>query len=115
LPERGRRVSREARTPERSHSLDNNKGSTSSQDSTRACAGSDNGESKNMNLMVNGVPVGFTEESVSGKHITIRAGDTGRVQLYIDGNRRPKQYLMRGSSYSRDQTAYSDPGESTKR
>jgi hypothetical protein len=190
LPDYGRRVSRETRRPERSHSLHESKGSTTYRDSARGAqiavensrrrrqkeyhyddyddddgdvgstgtaggledrereveryqaqksgrtntmpasaealltkgaigAGSDNGsqksrstgsrgsgsggESKNMNLMVNGLTIGFTEESVAGKNISIRAGDTGRVQLSIAGDRKPKQYIMSGSSYS-DQT-----------
>ncbi|KAJ5160867.1 uncharacterized protein N7482_007871 [Penicillium canariense] len=178
LPDYGRRVSREARMPERSHSLRDSKRSNSYHDSARGAqiavensrrrrtqqyyyddggstdtggledrerevehyqaqqsgrmstlpasaealltksatvAGSDNGsaksrsnssrgsgsgESKNMNLTVNGLTIGFTEESVAGKNISIRAGDTGRVQLSIAGERRPKQYLTGGSSYS---------------
>ena len=55
-------------------------------------SGTGNGESKNTSVTVNGVTIGFTEESVDGKNISIRAVDTGRVQLSIAGDRRPKQY-----------------------
>jgi hypothetical protein len=81
-------------------------GSQKSRSNSSRGSGSGNGESKNMNLMVNGLTIGFTEDSVAGKNISIRAGDTGRVQLSIAGDRRPKQYLMSGSSYS-DQTGRS--------
>lgn len=69
-------------------------------------SGSGNAESKNMNLTVNGLTIGFSEESVAGQNISICAGKTGRVKLQIAGERRPKQYLMNGSSYS-DQTGRS--------
>ncbi|KAF3386970.1 hypothetical protein F1880_001634 [Penicillium rolfsii] len=78
-------------------------GSQKSRSTGSRGSGSGNGDSKNMNLMVNGLTIGFTEESVAGKNISIRAGDTGRVQLSIAGDRKPKQYIMSGSSYS-DQT-----------
>jgi hypothetical protein len=81
-------------------------GSQKSRSNSSRGSGSGNGESKNMNLMVNGLTIGFTEESVAGKNISIRAGDTGRVQLSIAGDRAPKQYHVSGSSYS-DQTGRS--------
>ncbi|KAJ5489722.1 hypothetical protein N7539_004612 [Penicillium diatomitis] len=76
-------------------------------------SGSGNGDGKNMNLLVNGLTIGFTEESVAGKNIKIQAGDTGRVQLSIAGERRPKQYHGTGSSYS-DQTGRSARREPTE-
>lgn len=80
--------------------------SQKSRSNSSHASGSGNGESRNMNLTVNGLTIGFSEESVAGQNISIRAGKTGRVQLQIAGERRPKQYLMSGSSYS-DQTGRS--------
>lgn len=81
-------------------------GSQKSRSNSSHGSGSGNGENKNMNLTVNGLTIGFSEESVAGQNISIRAGKTGRVQLSIAGERRPKQYLGSGSSYS-DQTGRS--------
>ncbi|EPS31725.1 hypothetical protein PDE_06682 [Penicillium oxalicum 114-2] len=92
-------------------------GSQKSRSNSSRGSGSGSGEGKNMNLLVNGLTIGFTEESVAGKNIKIQAGDTGRVQLSIAGERRPKQYHAAGSSYS-DQTGRSvrrEPDEVPRR
>ncbi|KAJ5083919.1 hypothetical protein NUU61_008498 [Penicillium alfredii] len=56
-------------------------------------------EDKNMTLMMNGMTIGFTQESVAGKSINIRTGDTGAVRFSIEGSRQPKNYLT-GPNYS---------------
>ncbi|KAJ5142336.1 hypothetical protein N7526_003331 [Penicillium atrosanguineum] len=66
------------------------------------------GESKNINLEVNGMTIGFTEQGIAGKSINIRTGDSGGVHLNIAGGRKAQQYLTGGSSYS-GYTGGSDP------
>ena len=57
-------------------------------------------EKKNMTLIMNGMTIGFGEESLAGKSISIRTGDQGAMQFNItDGTKRPKPYVQ-GSSYS---------------
>lgn len=53
-------------------------------------------EDKNIVMTMNGVTMSFTQESVGGKRINVRTGDTGAVELNIAGMR-PKKYLTEGS------------------
>lgn len=53
-------------------------------------------DDKNIVMTMNGVTMSFTQESVGGKRISVRTGDTGAVELNIAG-KRPKKYLTEGS------------------
>lgn len=55
-------------------------------------------DDKNITMTMNGVTMSFTQESVGGKRINVRTGDTGAVELNIAG-KRPKKYIT-GSSRS---------------
>jgi hypothetical protein len=50
-------------------------------------------------MTMNGVTMSFTQKSVGGKRISVRTGDTGAVELNIEG-KRPKKYLTGGSDYT---------------
>ncbi|KAL4803430.1 hypothetical protein BDV18DRAFT_40959 [Aspergillus unguis] len=50
-------------------------------------------------MTLNGVTMSFTQESVGGKRISVRSGQTGAVELNIEG-KRPKKYLTGGSEYT---------------
>ncbi|KAE8354913.1 hypothetical protein BDV28DRAFT_146617 [Aspergillus coremiiformis] len=56
-------------------------------------------ENNNIVMMMNGVTMSFTQQSVGGKMISVRAGDTGALELNIEG-KRPKKYLTNGSDYT---------------
>ncbi|KAL4933296.1 uncharacterized protein BDV17DRAFT_279073 [Aspergillus undulatus] len=51
-------------------------------------------------MTINGVTMSFTQESVGGKRINMRTGQTGAVELNIEGGKRPKKYLANGSDYT---------------
>lgn len=53
----------------------------------------------NIIMTMNGVTMSFTQESVGGKRINVRTGQTGAVELNIEG-KRPKKYLTGGSEYT---------------
>ncbi|KAL4955223.1 hypothetical protein BDW69DRAFT_193426 [Aspergillus filifer] len=44
-------------------------------------------------MTINGVTMSFTQESVGGKRINMRTGQTGAVELNIEGGKRSKKYL----------------------
>ncbi|KAJ5777571.1 hypothetical protein N7520_000817 [Penicillium odoratum] len=69
--------------------------------SSRGSATKTEKENQPMTLTMNGMTIGFAEESLAGKSISIRTGDAGAMQFNItDGTtRRPKAYVQ-GSSYS---------------
>ncbi|KAL5333246.1 hypothetical protein BJX70DRAFT_73429 [Aspergillus crustosus] len=54
----------------------------------------------NIIMTMNGVTMSFTQESVGGKRISVRTGQTGAVELNIEGGKRPKKYLTGGSEYT---------------
>ena len=56
-------------------------------------------EDNNIYMTMNGVTMSFTQESVGGKRISVRAGETGALELNIEG-KRPKKYLTGGSDYT---------------
>lgn len=56
-------------------------------------------ENKNIVMTMNGVTMSFSQESVGGKKISLRTGDTGALELNIGGNK-PKKYLTSGSEYA---------------
>lgn len=75
--------------------------------SSRGSGSGSKAEDKNMTLIMNGMTIGFAEESLMGKSISIRTGDAGAMHLNIaDGTpaaaaaKRPKNYITGGSSYS---------------
>lgn len=71
--------------------------------SSRGSGGASKLAEQQMTLMMNGMTIGFHEESLKGKSISIRTGDEGAASLNItDGSSkpRPKKYLPAGSSYS---------------
>ncbi|KAL4939638.1 hypothetical protein BDV06DRAFT_33858 [Aspergillus oleicola] len=51
-------------------------------------------------MTINGVTMSFTQESVGGKRINMRTGQTGAVELNIEGGKRSKKYLTGGSDYT---------------
>ena len=53
----------------------------------------------NIVMTLNGVTMNFTQESLGGKRISVRSGQTGAVELNIEG-KRPKKYLTGGSEYT---------------
>lgn len=53
-------------------------------------------DDKNIVMSMNGVTMSFTQESVGGKRINVRTGDTGAVEFNIAG-KRPKKYLTGGT------------------
>ncbi|RDW76764.1 uncharacterized protein DSM5745_06756 [Aspergillus mulundensis] len=53
----------------------------------------------NIVMTLNGVTMNFTQESLGGKRISVRSGNTGAVELNIEG-KRPKKYLTGGSEYT---------------
>lgn len=62
-------------------------------------AGTKPEEDNNIVMTMNGVTMSFTQESVGGKKISVRAGETGALELNIEG-KRPKKYLTNGSDYT---------------
>ncbi|KAH8427298.1 uncharacterized protein LDX57_005012 [Aspergillus melleus] len=56
-------------------------------------------DDNNIVMTMNGVTMSFTQESVGGKRISVRTGDTGAVELNIEG-KRPQKYLTGGSDYT---------------
>jgi len=94
-------LSTEALMPKLANGSGSDHGSQKSRsNSSRGSGPKGDGESKNINLEVNGMTIGFTEEGIAGKSINIRTGDSGGVHLNIAGGRKPQQYLTGGSSYS---------------
>ncbi|KAL2863412.1 uncharacterized protein BJX67DRAFT_261622 [Aspergillus lucknowensis] len=61
-------------------------------------------DDNNIVMTMNGVTMSFTQESVGGKRISVRTGQTGAVELNIEG-KRPKKYLTGGSEYTTTTTA----------
>ncbi|KAJ5993889.1 hypothetical protein N7451_009613 [Penicillium sp. IBT 35674x] len=58
-------------------------------------------ENSNMTLNINGMTIGFAEESLAGKFISIRTGDHGTMQFNItDVSTRRRRRYSQGSSYS---------------
>lgn len=92
--------STEALLPKLATGAGSDNGSLKSRSNSSRGSGSKDGESKNVTLAISGMTIGFSEESVAGKSINIRTGDTGGVHLNINGGRKPQQYLTGGSSYS---------------
>ncbi|PYI08512.1 hypothetical protein BO78DRAFT_73767 [Aspergillus sclerotiicarbonarius CBS 121057] len=63
-------------------------------------AGSKPEEDNNIVMTLNGVTMSFPQDSVGGKRISVRTGETGAVELNIEGKQRPKKYLTNGSEYT---------------
>ena len=102
-------LSTDALIPKLSNGTGSEHGSQKSRSSGSRHSGSrGDGESKNINLEVNGMTIGFTEQGLAGKSINIRTGESGGVHLNIAGGRKHQQYLTGGSSYS-GYTGGSDP------
>ncbi|KAJ5613316.1 hypothetical protein N7510_006510 [Penicillium lagena] len=79
----------------------NRVGSESGSQKSRSNSSRGSGGSKgddDINLVMDGVKMSFTRESVDGKLINIRRGDSS-FRLNIEGNRQPKGYLP-GPPYS---------------
>lgn len=53
-------------------------------------------DDKNIVMSMNGVTMSFSQESVGGKRINVRTGDTGAVEFNIAG-KRAKKYLAGGT------------------
>ncbi|KAI9926400.1 hypothetical protein MW887_004164 [Aspergillus wentii] len=56
-------------------------------------------DDSNIVMTMNGVTMSFTQESVGGKKISVRTGDTGAVELNIEG-KKPQKYLTARSDYT---------------
>ncbi|KAL2820888.1 hypothetical protein BDW59DRAFT_112415 [Aspergillus cavernicola] len=69
-------------------------------------------EDNNIIMTMNGVTMSFTQESVGGKRISVRTGQTGAVELNIEG-KRPKKYVAGGSEYTTASSA-SKKGDRSK-
>ncbi|KAJ5384070.1 hypothetical protein N7517_001981 [Penicillium concentricum] len=92
-------LSAEALLPNKaSHGNGSESGSQKSRSSRGSATASRKEDDKNMTLMLNGFQIGFTSESVAGKSINIRAGETGAVRLNIGGPRPSKQHVNGTSS-----------------
>jgi hypothetical protein len=93
-------LSSEALLPTKaSHRNGSESGSQKSRSSHGSGTGSRKEDDKNMTLTLNGFQIGFTQESVAGKSINIRAGQPGgAVRLNIGAPRPPKQYVNGTSS-----------------
>ncbi|KAJ5835427.1 hypothetical protein N7447_001453 [Penicillium robsamsonii] len=92
-------LSAEALLPTKtSHGNGSESGSQKSRSSRDSATASRKEDDKNMTLMLNGFQIGFTSESVAGKSINIRAGETGAVRLNIGGTRPSKQHVNGTSS-----------------
>ncbi|OJJ76292.1 hypothetical protein ASPBRDRAFT_117871 [Aspergillus brasiliensis CBS 101740] len=61
-------------------------------------AGSKPEEDNNIVMTLNGVTMSFPQDG--GKRISVRTGETGAVELNIEGKQRPKKYLTNGSDYT---------------
>ncbi|KAJ5935118.1 hypothetical protein N7466_004665 [Penicillium verhagenii] len=97
-------LSAETLMPKVGNGIGSDHGSQKSRsNSSRGSATKTEKEAQNMTLTMNGMTIGFAEESLAGKSINIRTGDRGAVQFNLtDGSsaaRRPKSYVN-GSSYS---------------
>ncbi|GLA13934.1 hypothetical protein AnigIFM62618_011352 [Aspergillus niger] len=92
--------------PESSGSIRDRRRSTSYHDSdasTQNSSGVDTDrpeEDNNIIKTLNGVTMSFPQESVGLKRVSVRTGDTGGVQLNIEGKRPRKYYLPAGSDYT---------------
>lgn len=92
--------------PESSGSIRDRRRSTSYHDSdasTQNSSGVDTDrpeEDNNIIKTLNGVTMSFPQESVGLKRVSVRTGDTGAVQLNIEGKRPRKYYLPAGSDYT---------------
>ncbi|KAJ5172401.1 hypothetical protein N7492_004994 [Penicillium capsulatum] len=101
-------LSTEALIPKSANGAGSENGSQKSRsNSSRGSGTGSKAEDKNMTLIMNGMTIGFAEESLMGKSISIRTGDAGAMHLNIaDGTpaaaaaKRPKNYITGGSSYS---------------
>ena len=56
-------------------------------------------ENTNFVMSMNGITMSIPQEAVSSKKISLRTGDTGALELNIEG-KRPKKYLTSGSEYT---------------
>lgn len=95
---------RKAKTSQRAESDSGSQKSRSSRGSDARTQNGSSGEAKpeeddNIVMTMNGVTMSFTQKSVGGKRISVRTGDTGAVELNIEG-KRPKKYLTGGSDYT---------------
>lgn len=61
--------------------------------------GSKADEEHNITMNVNGINLSFSQEAVGGKRINLRTGETGAVELNIEG-KRPKKYITSRSDYT---------------
>lgn len=61
--------------------------------------GSKGDEEHSFTMNVNGITMSFSQESVGGKRINLKTGETGGVELNIEG-RRPKKYITSRSDYT---------------
>ncbi|OQE46977.1 hypothetical protein PENCOP_c001G07746 [Penicillium coprophilum] len=91
-------LSAETLLPKASQGNGSESGSQKSRSSRGSATASRKEDDKNMTLMLNGFQIGFTSESVAGKSINIRAGETGAVRLNIGGPRPSKQHVNSASS-----------------
>lgn len=90
-----------------SHALDSDSSSEKSNSSRGSDAPTQSGsgvvskadDENSIVMTMNGVTMSFTQESVGGKKISVRTGDTGAVELNIEG-KRPKKYLTSRSDHS---------------
>ena len=56
-------------------------------------------ENTNFVMSMNGITMSIPQEAVSSKKISLRTGDTGALELNIEG-KRPRKYLTSGSEYT---------------
>ncbi|RHZ72799.1 hypothetical protein CDV55_108424 [Aspergillus turcosus] len=95
---------RKAKSSQRAASDSGSQKSRSSRGSDARTQNGSNGEAKpeedeNIVMTMNGVTMSFSQKSVGGKRISVRTGETGAVELNIEG-KRPKKYLTGGSDYT---------------
>ena len=57
-------------------------------------------DENNIVMTMNGVTMSIPQDSVGGQTISVRAGETGALELNFEGGRRPKKYLPFHSDYS---------------
>ncbi|CAL5868073.1 uncharacterized protein PFLUO_LOCUS2296 [Penicillium psychrofluorescens] len=83
--------------PKASNRVGSESGSQKSRSNSSRGSGGSKGDD-DINLVMDGVKMSFTRESVDGKSIKIRRGDSS-FRVNIEGNRQPKGYLP-GPPYS---------------
>ncbi|KAL5361105.1 hypothetical protein BJX96DRAFT_151414 [Aspergillus floccosus] len=70
--------------------------------SSRGSAKPDDSTNNNIVMTMNGITIGIPHDTVGGKMISVRSGDTGAISLNIhnphEHRRRPKKYLPSGSA-----------------